>query len=378
MKNVNPSLNSRVKKPVDFWLVLAILGLLGMGTMMVFSSSSSASYVKFNNSYELLTKQILWVVLGLLVMAIVSRIDYRFFTGLAVPIFGVAILLLILVLIPGVGHSYNNARRWFSIAGTTIQPSEIMKLGIVLLFASMFENESKTKKNTTFLGFLKCLGIIAVVAGLLYFEPHVSCAVIVSGTAVIIMYLGGTKLKHFGIIAGAGAGFAVVAFTTLNHVNERFSTWLNPFDYANDEGYQVVQSLLAIGSGGLTGKGLGQSVQKYLYLPEPYNDFIFSILAEELGFIGCLAVIILFGFFIIRGYKIAIHAPDKKAKLVAAGITTIITIQVIMNIAVVTSSIPVTGISLPFFSYGGSSLVIMMINMGILLNISSQADYEKF
>ena len=359
-------------------MVLIILALLGIGTLMVFSSSSATAYVGKESSYYFLTRHILYVIISLVVMIGVSRINYHFFTNWAVIIFAGAMILLILVLIPGVGLKINNARRWLGYGSFTIQPSEIIKIAAVLLFANFFSTDAKTAKNTKLSGFIKCLVIIVAIFGLLYFEPHISCAIIVCGTCVILMFLGGTKKRYMGVTFGTLAAGGVVAFSTLNHVRERFLTFLDPFKYANDEGYQVVQSLLAIGSGGLAGKGLGQSVQKYLYLPEPYNDFIFSILAEELGFIGCVGVILLFGLFIFRGYTIAYNAPDKEGKLVAAGITTIIAIQAIMNIAVVTSSMPVTGVALPFFSYGGTSLIVMMANMGILLNISAKSDYKKF
>ncbi len=365
-------------KQMDFWLIMTILILLGLGTMMVFSSSSAASYVKFESSFSLLLKQLLWVGVGIMVMIIVSRVDYHTIGRFTMPIFLVALGLITLVLIPGVGKSFNNARRWLGVGGLTFQPSEFMKLGMVLLFAYLLSNTRYAKRMQGLKGFVTLIGILGVVAFLLYLQPHVSCILIIGLVSVIIMFIGGVKLRYFMVVGGIGGAFAVVAFLTLNHVRERVLAFTDPFAYASDDGYQVVQSLLAIGSGGLTGKGLGQSVQKYLYLPEPYNDFIFSILAEELGFLGVIIVMALYGVFIWRGYKIAINAPDRFGSLVAAGVTSIIAVQVLMNIAVVTSSMPVTGVSLPFFSYGGTSLVIMMINMGILLNISKQADYDKF
>lgn len=365
-------------RQVDFWLVMTILILLGLGTMMVFSSSSAASYVKFDSSFSLLLKQLVWVGLGLIVMLFVSKIDYHFIGKYSLQLFAGAIVLLVLVLIPGVGKSFNNARRWLGFGGLTFQPSEFIKLGMVLLFAYLLSNTRYVKKMAGLKGFFIMLGIIGGVAGLLFLQPHVSCIIIIGMVSVIMMFVAGVKLRYFLVLGGVGVAGAVVAFISLNHVRERVMAFTDPFAHASDEGYQVVQSLLAIGSGGFTGKGLGQSVQKYLYLPEPYNDFIFSILAEEMGFIGVFIVLALYCVFIWRGYKIAISAPDKFGCLVATGITTLIAVQVLMNIAVVTSSIPVTGVSLPFFSYGGTSLVIMMINMGILLNISKEANYNKF
>ena len=365
-------------RQVDFWLVMTILILLALGTMMVFSSSSAASYVKFESSFSLLLKQLLWVGIGLFVMLFVSKIDYHFIGKFSMQIFAIAVILIILVLIPGVGISLNNARRWLGVGSLTFQPSELMKLGMVLLFSYLLSNSRYVKKMGGIKGFAIMLGIIGGVAGLLFLQPHVSCIIIIGMVSVILMFVAGVKLRYFLVVGGVAATGAIIAFASLNHVRERLTTFLDPFAYSSDEGYQVVQSLLAIGSGGLTGKGLGQSVQKYLYLPEPYNDFIFSILAEELGFIGVIVVFSLYCVFLWRGYKIALHAPDRFGCLVATGITTLIAVQVLMNIAVVTSSIPVTGVSLPFFSYGGTSLVIMMINMGILLNISKESNYEKF
>ena len=367
-------------RQVDFWMVLTILALLGMGTMMVFSSSSAAAYVKLHSSYALLSKQLLWAGVGISAMLFFSLVDYHLFGKKknAIFIFAAAAVLLVAVLIPGIGKSFNNARRWLGVGSLTFQPSEVMKLAAVLLFACLFSQKKYIKRMKSFKGFLICMAIIGGIGLLLAKEPHISCAIIITAVCVFLMFLGGVKLRYFlatGGLVGAAAIFAIIRFP---YIRTRVLAFLDPFAYASDDGYQVVQSLLAIGSGGLTGKGLGQSVQKFLYLPEPYNDFIFSILAEELGFLGVVIVLILFAVFIWRGFKIAVHAPDRFGTLVAAGITAIIAVQVLMNIAVVTSSMPVTGVSLPFFSYGGSSLSIMMVNMGILLNISKQADYNKF
>ena len=365
-------------KSVDFWLLMTIFMLLGLGTMMVFSSSSAASYSKFQDSYYFLINQLRWVGLGLLVMGIVTFVDYHFIGRFSIPIFLISLALLVAVLIPGIGRTINNARRWIYIGGVSFQPSELMKLGIVLLFAYLLAHEKYAKKMKSLIGFLVMLVILGVVAFLLYEEPHVSCIIIIVLVSFILMFIGGIKLRYFVVLGGIGAAGVVFAFSTLNHVRERVLTFLNPFAYASDEGYQIVQSLLAIGSGGFFGKGLGQSIQKYNYLPEPYNDFILSIAAEELGFVGIAVILALFAVFIWRGYKIAINAPDRYGTLVAAGITSIIAVQTVMNVAVVTSSMPVTGVALPFFSYGGTSTVFLMINMGILLNISKQSDYDKF
>ncbi len=364
----------------DFWLLLTIVLLLGIGTMMVFSASTASSYNMSSSSsaYGILIKQLIFAVLGLVVMILVSLIDYKLIGRFSIVLFGISIALLAAVQIPGLGITHNRAKRWLGFGGFEFQPSEILKVAAVLFLAYVFSHPKIQPKAVTLRGLLIYLLPMGAAFGLLYLQPHVSCIIIVGLTLAVMMFLGGVKLPTFLVLGATAAGGAVVVFMRVKHVATRLFAFLDPFEYASGDGYQVVQSLYAIGSGGLFGRGLGKSVQKYLYLPEPYNDFILSILAEELGFFGVAVVVLLFAIFIWRGYKIAICAPDRFGSLVAAGITTIIATQVVMNIAVVTSSMPVTGISLPFFSYGGTSLLIMMANMGILLNISKQSQYAKF
>lgn len=361
-------------------MLLTIVLLLGLGTMMVFSASTASSYnmSSSSNSYGILIKQLIFAVLGLLVMSVVSLVDYKLIGRFSMLLFGVSILLLVAVQIPGLGITRNQATRWLGLGGFEFQPSEILKVAAVLFLAYIFSSPKLQPKAILLKGMWIYFVPMAVAFALLYLQPHVSCIIIVGVAMAVLMFLGGVKLPTFLVLGGAAAGGAAIVFLRVKHVATRLFAFLDPFEYASGDGYQVVQSLYAIGSGGFFGRGLGKSVQKYLYLPEPYNDFILSILAEELGFLGVSVVMILFAIFIWRGYKIAICAPDRFGSLVAAGITTIIATQVVMNIAVVTSSMPVTGISLPFFSYGGTSLLIMMANMGILLNISKQSQYAKF
>ena len=374
------------KDKIDFWLLLVVILLLGIGTMMVFSASSASAYTKSADStaYDILKSQIGFALLGVLTMGVVSKISYKLIGRFTFLFYGVSLVLLGLVLTP-LGRTYNGARRWLGI-GIEFQPSELLKLASVLFLAYVLSHPEIRKKSVRLWGLLIYVLPLAVGIGLVAIQPHISCVVIIGGMMVLMMIVGGVKTPTFivGLIAVGVAGTALVIWSvstgalSFEYIARRFDTFLHPEADPSNNGYQIMQSLYAIGSGGLFGRGFGQSVQKYLYLPEPYNDFIFSILAEELGFIGVAIVIVLFIILITRGYKIASHAPDQFSSLVAFGITTNIAIQVTMNIAVVSNFMPVTGVSLPFFSYGGTALVILMVNMGILLNISKKCDYTKF
>ena len=277
-------------------------------------------------------------------------------------------LLLIAVAIPGIGVSHNGARRWIRI-GVEFQPSEFAKLGVVLTFAaamSVYRDKMKTFRY----GVLPFAAILAVIAVLLYLEPHLSATVIVLLLGAVMMFLGGTRLRWFALGALGGGALVLLYLSTKGYASDRIMAWKNPFDYAKDEGYQIVQSLYAIGSGGLFGLGFGHSRQKYLYLPEPENDYLFAIVCEELGLVGALLVLALFVLLIVRGYWIALHARDRFGSLLTAGLTTLLALQVFFNIGVVTNFLPATGISLPFFSYGGTALVLQLAEMGIVLSVS--------
>lgn len=365
----------------DFWLLLAIIMLLGLGTMMVFSASSASAYALGKNStaYTILKSQIMYAVIGIVGMGIVSMIDYKIIARMTLPLFGVCIVLLVLVQL--IGKTLNNAKRWLNF-GISFQPSELYKIAVILFLAYVFSKPGLSYKAVRLMGIAIYMLPIAVGIGLIALQPHISCVLIIGLVMVAMMFAGRVKLPTYICMAAcAGLMVAVVLGTgkvNFSYIAERFNTFLDPEHDTSGDGYQIMQSLYAISSGGLFGKGFGRGVQKYLYLPEPYNDFILSILAEELGFVGVALVLSLFALFIWRGYKISRCAPDKFSSLTAFGITTLITVQVLMNVAVVTSSMPVTGISLPFFSYGGTSLVILMCSMGILLNISKQSHYDKF
>lgn len=364
----------------DFWLLLSIVLLLGLGTMMVFSASSATAYAsKAGSAYAVLKDQLLNAVIGVVAMAFVSFIDYKFLAKFTIPFFIGCNVLLVLVQVMGITLNY--AKRWLKI-GITFQPSEFYKIAVILFLAYVFSKPGLSHKAVRLMGVVIYIIPVGVGILLLALQPHISCVMIIGLVMVAMMFAGRVKLPTYILMAAGVVGLAAVVFASgmvdFSYIGERFTTFFDPERDTSGDSYQIMQSLYAIASGGLFGKGFGQGVQKYLYLPEPYNDFILSILAEELGFVGVALVLGLFALFIWRGFKIARHAPDKFSSLTAFGITMLITVQVLMNVAVVTSSMPVTGISLPFFSYGGTSLVILLAGMGILLNISKQSHYDKF
>ena len=361
--------NRRLGKPVDFYIFIFTLILIAIGLVMVFSASTPAAKNQFNDIYHYLRQQLIAFAIGFVAMITASFIDYKVYRKAAFWIFGAAFILICLVLFPGIGTVYNNARRWITIGGFDLQPSEIYKFAIIVLFSRLL-TEEKIKTEKFIKGYLVYIGILIISAALLILEPHLSGTIIVMSLGLVLLFAGGAKIWHLLLTIILGGGALVAVSYYIEYMWTRVITWLDPFAYAQGEGYQVVQSLYAIGSGGLLGKGAGKSMQKFLYIPEPQNDFIFAILAEELGFLGVAVVIILFFLLLYRGIKTAADCPDKFGGLLATGITSLIFIQAVLNIAVVTGSLPATGISLPFFSAGGTGLVMFMGEIGILLNIS--------
>lgn len=364
----------------DFWLLLSILLLLSLGTMMVFSASSATAYTSdAGSAYAVLKGQLLYAALGIVAMIFASFVNYKFIARFTIPFFVVCNILLVLVQV--MGKTINNAKRWLEV-GISFQPSELYKIAVILFLAYVFSKPGLAYKAVRLLGIFIYIIPIGIGILLLALQPHISCVMIIGLVMVAMMFAGRVKIPTYLLMAGGVIGLAIVVFASgmvdFSYISDRFTSFLDPEHDTSGDSYQIMQSLYAISSGGLFGKGFGQGVQKYLYLPEPYNDFILSILAEELGFVGVVLVLGLFALFIWRGFKIARHAPDKFSSLTAFGITMLITVQVLMNVAVVTSSMPVTGISLPFFSYGGTSLTILLASMGILLNISKQSHYDKF
>ena len=368
----NKKFSSFLENPIDYTLLITILLLLTIGLIMVLSASSPTSLAESGNSYKYFVKQGIFAIIGLVLMTIISNIDYRFYKKFYKIAYIIAIILLGAVLV--IGKTLNGAKRWIFITSSlSFQPSELVKFCMIVFYAGLL-TKNKDDLKYFFKGWIKHLAILAPIIALLIIEPHLSASVIIIGIVGIMMIIAGCKLWQIvvpGVTLGVPlAGIAIFKIQKFEHAIHRITTFLDPWQDKLGAGYQVIQSLYAIGSGGLFGAGLGQSKQKYLYLPEPQNDFIFSVLAEELGFIGCVFVIVLFAIFIWRGILIAMKSPDMFGSLVAVGITSMIAIQVIVNIAVVTSSMPATGMPLPFFSYGGTALVILLCQMGVLLNIS--------
>ncbi len=339
-----------LNNPIDFTLVITILLLLGIGLVMILSASSPSALSESGNSYAYFSKQLIFAVLGIIAMSIISKIDYRFYQKFYKHSWWLSIILLGAVLV--IGDTRNGAKRWIFVTETlSIQPSEIVKFLMIVFYAGVLVKNRDTL-SLYGKGLIKNIAFLAPIIGLLLLQPHLSASIVIIGIVCIIMIVAGCKFKHF-LLTGLGLGLPglAVLIAIEPYRLQRFLTFLNPWADATNTGWQVIQSLYAIGSGGLFGVGLGDSKQKYLYIPEPHNDFIFSILAEEIGFVGCTIVLILFAVFIWRGVLIAMKAPDMFGSLVAIGITSLVAIQAIINVAVVTSSMPATGMPLPFFSY---------------------------
>ena len=357
---------------LDLPFALLTLILLTIGVVMVLSASFARAYydptnVTKGNAAYYFVRQLIFALLGVAVMYFASKFPMAFYRRFSFLVLLAAIALLVLV--PLIGIVGNGARRWIGVGSITVQPSEIAKIGIILAFATMICRRKEQMKTFRH-GILPFAAILGVIILLLALEPHLSAAIIISLVGAAMLFLGGVRLYWFAAGAGALAAFGGLAIAVLDYARERVSNWLNPFAAASGDGYQIVQSLYAVGSGGLMGLGLGQSRQKYLYLPEEHNDFIFSIVSEELGFIGAVLILLLFALLIVRGYWLAMHMRSRYSCLVVAGITTLLAVQVFLNVAVVTNLIPCTGISLPFFSYGGTALLLQMGEMGIILSAS--------
>lgn len=353
----------------DFILFFTIIALLGIGVVMVYSSSAVSAYVNFDDSYYFLKRQIIWATLGILAMLFTMNIDYHVWKKLAKPIMLGTLILLVLVLVPGLGKVVNGARRWLGFGSLYLQPSEIAKLSMVLYSATSLTKHQN--KITSFVkGLLPQLLSLLVVFGLILKEPDLGTALAISGTVFVLLFAAGAKVSQLASLGAAGVVGIIAAIIAEPYRLRRLLAFSDPWSDPLNTGYHIIQSLYAIGSGGLFGVGLGRSREKFLYLPEPHTDFIFAILAEEFGLIGTVAVLALFFLFAWRGFKVAISAPDIFGSLLATGLTTMIIVQALMNIAVVTASMPVTGIPLPFISFGGSALIFTLAGVGILLNIS--------
>lgn len=346
--------------------------LLAVGVIMVFSSSYARAWydpgnVTGGNAAYYFVRQLVFAVLGIVSMLVASKIPMNLYRKYAFLFLAFTVVLLMLV--PVIGVKANGSRRWLGIGGLTLQPSELAKLAVILSFSVMI-CRTKGKMRSFRYGILPFAGILGLIVGLLVLEPHFSASIIILALGAVMLFLGGVSLGWFAAAFGAAGSALAVLLTLFPYASSRINTWRDPFSDISGRGYQIVQSLYTIGSGGLSGLGLGGSRQKFLYLPEEHNDFIFSVLCEELGFIGAALILCLFAMLILRGFWIALHCRDRFSFLVCAGISALLGIQVFLNVAVVTNLIPCTGISLPLFSYGGTALLIQLFELGIILSAS--------
>lgn len=357
---------------IDLPFAILTLILLVLGVITVFSSSFARAYYDLEqetggNAAHYFIRQLIFAVGGVFAMFICSGFPIAFYRRISGLVLFSSFILLALV--PVIGVSSGGAQRWISLGFITFQPSEIAKIGVVLFFSSMICTFGK-KMSTFRYGIAPFAAILVAIVGLLLLQPHISASIIILGIGAVMLFIGGAKLYWFVGGAAVVSLAGIVVVTKFAHASSRITAWLDPFADATGKGWQTIQSLYAIGSGGLLGLGLGQSRQKYLYLPEEHNDFIFSVWCEEMGFIGAILLITLFAMLIARGYWIALHCRDRYSLLICAGLVTLLAMQVILNIAVCTNLVPCTGISLPFFSYGGTALLIQMAEMGIILGVS--------
>lgn len=364
---------------VDIPFLIIVLVLLFIGLVMLASASYAYALSNRGNSYFFISRQAKWALVGLCAMAVASCIDYKIYHRLSIPIWGIAIVLLVWALLVPT----QDAHRWIYIGGFQFQPSEIAKVALVFLLSHIMSIYYRERYTTFFGGlglFSACICVLGLTAVLIIREPHISCTVIICLMSGYLMIAGGIRARWIIILASVGAAaiLFIIFSGMISYSNARVAVWLDPFGYADKNvSHQIRQSLYAIGSGGLFGLGLGASRQKYLYLPEPQNDFIFAIVCEELGFIGAIVVIALFALLVWRGVVISLRAKDRFGMLLGLGMTVQVGIQALLNIAVVTNSIPNTGISLPFFSYGGTSLLMLLAQMGVVLSISRTARVDK-
>ncbi len=365
---------------MDVVFLILVLLLLVFGLVMLFSSSSVyAYYYEKGDSFIYIRRQAVYAALGVVAMLVISRIDYHVFHWLAVPIMVGTIGLLAFTVVLKYTVNHGKITRWIRLGPIQFQPSEIAKFAIIIMFAQMacmYHNKIKTFRW----GILPFGVVLGMVCGLMLLEPHMSGTILIFCIGASLMLIGGSNIKYFAIAAAAGLTLllvALLAFDILGYARNRLTYYINPFLDPQNEGYQIIQSMYAIASGGVLGKGLGNSKQKFLYLPEPQNDFIFAIVCEELGMVGAIVIILMFCVFIWRGFRIAMRSKDLFGTMIASGIIIQFGLQAMLNMMVVTKTVPNTGISLPFFSYGGTALMMLLGEMGVLLNISRSSSVEK-
>jgi len=362
------------KTAPDFILITVTLTLLAVGLIMVYSASAVWADYKFDDSFYFVKRQMLFAGVGIIAMFFLMNVDYWSWRTWAKVMLIVCFVLLLLVLIPGIGTVRNGSRSWIGVGAFSIQPSEFMKLAMIIFLAKYL---SINQKNITSFknGLLPSLLLVFTAFGLIMLQPDLGTGTVMVGTCLVMIFVAGARIKHFVILGLIGlAGFVALVLSAPYRI-KRITSFLDPWEDPLGSGFQIIQSLFAIGPGGLFGLGLGQSRQKFFYLPEPQTDFIFAILAEELGFIGGSFVLLLFALLLWRGIRVALGAQDLYGSFLAVGIISMVAIQVMINIGVVTGLMPVTGITLPFLSYGGSSLTLMLMAVGVLLNISRYSKY---
>ncbi|HAQ08640.1 MAG TPA: stage V sporulation protein E [Bacillus bacterium] len=354
--------------------MIATFTLLAIGLIMVYSASAVWADYKFDDSFFFAKRQMLFAGVGIIAMFFIMNVDYWTWRTWAKVLVIICFVLLILVLIPGIGNVRNGSRSWIGVGAFSVQPSEFMKLAMIA-FLAKFLSENQKAITSFKNGLVPSLGLVFVAFGLIMLQPDLGTGTVMVGTSVVMIFIAGARISHFaglGLLAVAGfVGLIISAPYRMKRITSFLDPWQDPLG----SGFQMIQSLYAIGPGGLFGLGLGQSRQKFFYLPEPQTDFIFAILAEELGFIGGSFILLLFSLLLWRGIRIALGAPDLFGTFLATGIIAMIAIQVMINIGVVTGLMPVTGITLPFLSYGGSSLTLMLMAVGVLLNISRHSRY---
>ena len=356
-------------KKINIILLISVVIISLFGVLMIYSSSYIWAEYKFNDPYKFLKSQLIFLILGYIIMFIVSKINYQKYQKYSNIIFGICFILIVLVLIPGIGTVRNGSRSWFGVGGFGIQPSEFTKLGLIIFTSKYLKNNNKELRDIK-KGVLPILIVLMLVFGLIMLQPDFGTGVVIVISIVALLFVSGVKMNFFIKIGLLGLVGVVVLIIIAPYRMERIISFLNPWSDPLGSGFQIIQSMYAIGPGGLLGLGFGNSIQKHFYLPEPQTDFIFSIISEEFGFMGILIVSSLFITIIYQGIKISMKCEDAFGKYLAFGITFSLAFQTLLNLMVVVGLIPVTGITLPFLSYGGSSLLITLLSMGILLNIS--------
>ncbi|MGM0440823.1 MAG: putative lipid II flippase FtsW [Elusimicrobiota bacterium] len=366
--------NSLRDNSYDGVMLAVTVILIMIGLVMVFSTSAIMAYEKYSNMYFFVLKQIFWAIIGCVSFSVGLKINYKIWAKISRVAIFIILFMLIGVLIPAIGHQVSGARRWLRIGGIGIQPAELAKIVVVIYMASVMDRKY-TKIQNSYKNLIGPIGLVALMIGLIYAQPDFGTAFLIFILTCIILFFGGVKIKHMALVGLSAVPFIAYAILAYDYRRRRLFSFLKPFENLYGSGYQLANSLIALGDGGLTGTGLGNGYQKLFYIPEVHTDFVYAIIGQELGLLGTLLILILFGIFTWRGGKIALNNEDFLGKLMAGGLTVMITLQAVINIGVVTGCLPTKGISLPFISFGGSSLVFNMLAVGIILNISKYAKY---